>query len=191
LFLSLVLLSCQATQIKKEDEISAIIEATVMQDSLDVKTPIAEEIRPFIYFPIQRDENGIEMPPPAPDYSGVHHVNEVIIASGFEYTEQYKLTRLDTLHIKQQLLHPQEVSIEKKAIPNADIFSIEAAKKPSGRKVKKCYIFSMPLFSADSAVVYVQYDYLPVDVTAHGSFIILAKQQDKWKKIGGGPTWMQ
>jgi hypothetical protein len=187
----LILLSCQANQIKKEDELSHIIQATVMQDSLDLKTPIAEEIKPFVYFPIQRDENGIEMPPPAHDYSGVHHVNEVIIASGFEYTEQYKLTRLDTLHIKQQLLHPIEVSIEKQTIPNADIFSIEAAKKPSGRKVKKCYIFSMPLFSADSAVVYVQYDYLPVDVTAHGRFIILAKQQDKWRKIGGGPTWMQ
>lgn len=192
----LSLLSCHGHQLSTEekdsqDAIDAIIEAAVLQDSLDLTTPIAKELMPYVYFPHYLDDNEIEIPPPSHTHSGIHHVNELLIAKNFEYTSLYQLTKLDTLHIKEQLLYSKPLSVQKLNIHQADIFSIEAAKKPSGRKVKKCYIFSMPLFSADSAVVYVQYDYLPVDVTAHGSFIILAKLQDKWKKIGGGPTWMQ
>ena len=130
------------------------------------------------------------MPPPPPKKDGVHYINEIMIARNFQDSEQYYLTHLDTLHIKEQLLKPKAISLLKGAIADADIFSIEAARKQNGKKLEACYIFSVPIFLYDSAFVYVQYDYLPVDLSAYGRSIILSKQNHKWRIVAGAPTWM-
>ncbi|MDO1449983.1 hypothetical protein Q0590_27130 [Rhodocytophaga aerolata] len=197
LFLFLLSLSCEQ-QIKTErqsnagdiNNISTIIEAVILQDSLDLAIPIAEEIMPFIYLPVQLDAEEMELPPPPYRKHGIHYMNEIMIARNFQESEQYYLTHLDTLHIKEQLLKPKAISLLKGAIADADIFSIEAARKQNGKKVDACYIFSVPIFSYDSAFVYVQYDYLPVDLSAYGRSIILSKQNHKWRIVAGAPTWM-
>src|SRR5689334_16364922 len=123
LFILLFFLSCQHKRIETtekesdtEEAISSIIEAVIIQDSLELTIPVAEELMPFVYFTDHIDAQGNETPPPAHSFDGVHHVNEIMIARNFDYIEQHRLTQLDILHIKEQLLKAKQISIPKQSI---------------------------------------------------------------------------
>ncbi|MFC5270131.1 hypothetical protein [Adhaeribacter terreus] len=158
--------------VPSDNEINKIIQAVLIQDSLDESTPIQWELKnPKI---AERGDSEIPPPPPMP---GTIYIDDLLSR---KIDGKFFITPSDTFFIKVQSLIHLDFKIDSVLIKNN--FMTEDAQQDKFEKTGKInyYRFTKPLFSKDKKKAYIQLDIICRRLCGAGLEYFLIKRNNKW-----------
>ena len=198
-FYAVLFIAFSCSQNKKEKpntnsesitNINEIVEAIIIQDSLDVfskskDSPMfCSELRKLKIFIPEKIENGLTPPPPPRDIYITSLLNHSI-------QEEVFFSSKDSLYLLKQNLNPERLKIETELINQLNTTTVEKEliKRKYHRKYR-LYEMTIPVFSIDRQKAYVQLDYFCGSLCGGGKAIYLKKINGKWTIIQKWGTWM-
>jgi hypothetical protein len=190
--------SCKNSESKTElttstiKEINEIIKVIIAADSLEVfentkekKMLCKELIKLNIYIP-ERRKNGEIPPPPQPSF------NDVSITDLLNFDRKSTFFKaVDSLYLLKQNLNPKKLTIDKKIVGKVNFTTKdkEIGKKKTG-KPYDYYEITIPVFSINSQVAYVEMNHYCGRLCGNGKSLYLKKINGKWKVIEKWRTWI-
>jgi len=185
LLIIIVRVSCTQTENKNitrasEDLFIEVIENYIVEDSLYKAESISPRFHPYIYYPTQYTEDGLEIPSPPIFYEG-EYIEENQLIEKIGHQEYFSEKDLD--HLRYQIKSSQEIS----SITN--ISKLSNIDKCKEEEIRTWYIFYVPLFNIDSSAVYVQYDFHD-GIYGEGNGALLIKNNGQWKLIDWFDRWI-
>jgi hypothetical protein len=167
--------------------INEIVEAIIIQDSLDVfskskDSPMfCSELRKLNISIPEKNENGLIPPPPPRGIYITTLLSEKIIGERF--------SAKDSLFILEQNSNPEKLKIEKKLLSKLNSIAKEEALIKS-KKLFTFYEMTIPVFSIDKQKAYVELDHHCSGLCGSGKALYLKKINGKWKIIEKWQTWI-
>lgn len=197
---SVIIIAFYSCQNKKEEtniaseeikNISEIIEAIIIQDSLNVfskdkdSTMFCNELRRLnIYIPEKRNDGLTPPPPPPPDIYITELVNRKVKGESF-------FSSKDSLYLLEQNSNPEKLKIEKTLINRLNTITVEELKTQRKKHQRiRFYEMTIPVLSFDKQKAYVQLGYHCGSLCGTGKAIYLKKVKGKWKIITKWETWI-
>ena len=171
-------------------EINEIVQAIIIQDSLNVQINITDsrmfcnELKNIVIeVPVKRKDKLI--PPPFP---GNRYINEIVNA---KIENELFFSKQDSLYIMEQSLNQQKFKIDKAIINklNVTTFKNEIEKRENGKQYN-FYEMKIPIFSLNRKQVYVELDHRCGSLCGSGKAIYLKKISGKWIIIEKWQTWI-
>lgn len=198
-FYTVLFIAFSCSQNKKEKpntnsesitNINEIVEAIIIQDSLDVfskskDSPMfCSELRKLNISIPEKNENGLIPPPPPRGIYITRLLSEKIIGERF--------SAKDSLFILEQNSKPEKLKIEKKLLSKLNSITIEEAliKRKKSKKLFTFYEMTIPVFSIDRQKAYVELDHHCSGLCGSGLAIYLQKINGKWQIIEKWQTWI-
>lgn len=186
LLIIIVSVSCTQTENKNftrtgEDLFIEVIENYIVEDSLYRTDIISPRLYPYIYYPTQYTEDGLEIPSPPSFYDG-EYIDENQLIERIGHQEYFSEKDLD--HVRYQIISSQDVS------NTTNISKLSIMDSLKAEEVTTWYIFFVPLFNIDSSAVYVQYDFHD-GYYGDGNGAILIKNKGQWKLIDWFDRWIR
>lgn len=158
-----------------------VIKNYIVEDSLYRTDIISPRLYPYIYYPTQYTEDGLEIPSP-PSFDNGEYIDENKLIERIGH--QAYFSEKDGDHLRYQIISSQEISSTINISKLSKIDSLKA------EEVTKWYIFFVPLFNNDSSAVYVQYDFHD-DYYGDGNGALLIKNNGQWKLIDWFDRWIR
>jgi hypothetical protein len=173
-------------------EINEIVKAIVEEDSLkvfenakDKKMLCKELIRLNIYIP-EKPKNGEIPPPPPPSF------NDVSLTDLLHYNKNSTFFKaVDSLYLLKQNLNPEKLEIDSNIVGQINFTTKD--KEISKKKVEQPYSYyemTIPVFSLDNQVAYLELNYYCGRLCGSGKSVYLKKINGKWKVIEKWGTWI-
>ena len=170
--------------------INEIVEAIIIQDSLDVfskskDSPMfCSELRKLNISIPEKNENGLIPPPPPRGIYITRLLSDKIIGERF--------SAKDSLFILEQNSNPEKLKIKKKLLSKLNSITIEEAliKRKKSKKLFTFYEMTIPVFSIDRKKAYVELDHHCSGLCGSGLAIYLKKINGKWQIIEKWQTWI-
>jgi hypothetical protein len=185
LVMLVVFVSCNQTDKKNitgasEDLFIEVIKSYIVEDSLYKTEIISPRLYPYIYYPTQYTEDGLEIPSPPIFYEGEYiDENKIIERIG----HQKYFSEKDRDHLKYQIISSKEIS---NTIYTSKLSKMDRLK---AEDITTWYMFYVPSFNSDSSAVYVQYDYHDGSY-GEGNGALLIKNNGQWKLIDWFDRWI-
>jgi hypothetical protein len=197
IFIILTFCNCQS---KKEDynlsskeikDINEIVEAVIIQDSLDVFSKnedsimFCSELRKLnIYIPPKKTGDNFIL---FPKENGVYITNLIPTKiKGISF-----FSSKDSLYLLKQNSNPKKLIIEKTIVDKLNVTTIEKVEKRRENKQRsRFYEMTIPVFSLDRQNAYVELDYQCGGLCGSGQVIFLKKIKAKWKIIVEWQNWI-
>jgi hypothetical protein len=190
--------SCKNSESKTEltsstiKEINEIIKVIIAEDSLEVfksangkKMLCKELIKLNIYIPEKSKNGEIPLPPP-PSF------NDVSITDLLNFDRKSTFFKpVDSLYLLNQNLNPEKLAIDSKIVGKVNFTTKdkEIGKKKTG-KPYDCYEMTIPVFSLNSQVAYVEMNHYCGRLCGNGKSLYLKKINGKWIVIEKWGTWI-
>jgi hypothetical protein len=194
----LSIFSCKNSESKVEltssrvKEINEIVKVIISEDSLDVsknttdKSMLCKElIKLNIYIP-EKPKNG-EIPLPRQ-----LSFNDVSITDLLHYDRKATFFKaIDSLYLLKQNLNPEKLEIDPNIIGEINLTAkdMEISKKKAG-KPYSYYEITIPIFSLNNQVAYVELNHYCGSLCGNGKSLYLKKINGKWKVIEKWGTWI-
>ena len=193
-----LIFSCKNSESKVEftstrvKEINEIVKVIISEDSLDVskntndKSMLCIElIKLNIYIP-EKPKNGEIPPPPPPSF------NDVSITDLLNFNRKSTFSNaVDSLYLLQQNLNPEKLENDNKLVGKVNFTTKEKEinKKKTG-KPYNYYEMTIPVFSSDNQVAYLELNNYCGRLCGSGKSLYLKKINGKWKIIKKWRTWI-
>jgi len=190
--------SCKNSENKVEftssrvKEINEIIKVIISEDSLEVlgnakgkKMLCKELIKLNIYIPEKPKNGEIPLPPP-PSF------NDVSITDLLNYDRKSTFFKtVDSLYLLKQNLNPEKLEIDPRIVGEVNFTAKdkEINKKKTG-KPYSYYEMTIPVFSLNNQVAYVELNHYCGSLCGNGQSLYLKKINGKWKLIEKWETWI-
>ncbi|RXM48693.1 hypothetical protein [Flavobacterium sp. YO12] len=193
-----VFCSCQnkneKTSIASEQikDINEIVEAIIIQDSLDVFSKsedsimFCSELRKLnISIPHKKNSKDFIALPPL---SGGIYITQLIPS---KIKGQTFFSSKDSLYLLEQNSNPDKLKIGKSIVEKLNTTTIEKTKiRRKNRQRSRFYEMTIPIFSSDKQNAYVELDYECGGLCGSGQAIYLKKINGKWKIIVQWQNWI-
>ena len=144
-----------------------------------------ELIRLNIYIP-EKPKNGEIPPPPPPSF------NDVSITDLMDYNRNSTFFKaVDSLYLLKQNLNPEKLEIDSNIVGQINFTTKD--KEISKKKAEQPYRYyemTIPVFSLDNQVAYVELNYYCGRLCGSGKSVYLKKNNGKWKVIEKWKTWI-
>ncbi|MBW1655512.1 hypothetical protein [Flavobacterium quisquiliarum] len=175
---------------EKIKDINEVVEAVIIQDSLDVfsknedSAMFCNELKKLNIFIPEKRKDGIPQPPPPPQ--------DIYITSLLsDKTAGETFSPKDSLYLLNQNLNPEKLEIEDKLINKLNSTTIEEMlTKRKKHQLYRFYQMTIPVFSIDRKLAYIQLNYHCAGLCGSGKAIYLKKVNGKWKIIEKWETWI-
>tara|TARA_R110002124_G_scaffold179685_1_gene347290 strand:- start:47 stop:664 length:618 start_codon:yes stop_codon:yes gene_type:complete len=190
--------SCKNSESKVEftssrvKEINEIVKVIISEDSLDVskntndKSMLCKElIKLNIYIP-EKPKNGQILLPRPPSF------NDVSITDLLNYDRKSTFFKnIDSLYLLKQNLNPAKLEIDSNVVRNVNFTAKdkEISKKKNG-KLYSYYEMTIPIFSLNNEVAYVEVNHYCGRLCGSGQSLYLKKINGKWTVIEKWGTWI-
>jgi hypothetical protein len=176
----------------KINEVNNIVEAIIIQDSLDVLKSKKESsyflenlVKLNIIIPVKEKKGVVTIP--LPFFNNV--TSEHLITR--KINDKLFFTKIDSANIVSQNSYPNELKLAKKIMSEINSITIEEVKaKRKKEEYLNLYTMSIPIFSLDNKKAYVQLDNHCGRLCGEGIEIFLEKINGKWKIIFKQGTWV-
>ena len=176
----------------KIKEINEIVKVIITEDSLEVskntndKSMLCKElIKLNIYIP-EKPKNGEILLPPPPSF------NDVSITDLLNYNRKSIFFKdIDSLYLLKQNLNPAKLEIDSNIVRDVNFTAKD--KEISKKKTEKLYSYyemTIPIFSLNNEVAYVELNHYCGRLCGSGQSLYLKKIDGKWKIIEKRGTWI-
>lgn len=197
LIISLFLTNCKNSNDKIEfdsskiNEVNNIVEAIIIQDSLDVLKSkkksryfLENLVKLNIINPI-KEKNGMETIP-LPFFNNVKSENLI----NRKINDKLFFTVKDSSNIISQNLYPENLKLDTRILSKINSISFQEAKAKYKKEYINLYEMSIPIFSLDRKRAYVQLNNHCGRLCGEGMEIFLENLNGKWKIIYKQRTWV-
>jgi hypothetical protein len=175
----------------KLSEINNIVEAIIIQDTLDVLKSKKESryflenlVKLNIISPI-KEKDGLKTIP-LPFLNNVK--TEDLINR--KINDKLFFTTTDSTNILSQNLYPENLKLEKKILSKLNSITVKEAQAKYKKEYINLYEMSIPIFSLDNKKAYVQLNNYCGSLCGEGIEVFLEKINGKWKIIYKQRTWI-
>jgi len=179
--------SVAAEQIK---DINKIVEAIIIQDSLDVFSKSEDSIM----FCSELRKLKISIPQKTKEGYIPPLLDREIYISDLLYNhpkEEVFFSVNDSLYLLKQNSNPQKLKIELNLLNKLNTTTVEKALiKRKNAEMFRFYEMTIPVFSLDRQKAYVQLDFFYAGLGGSGQAIFMEKINGKWKIIKKRQTWI-
>jgi hypothetical protein len=175
---------------KSSDDINKIVEAIILQDSLDVfknrpnPSMFCSELKKItVEIPIKR-KDGLTLPP----FPGNIYINNIL---NDKVDGETFFTSKDSSSIMAQNSNPDKLKIDKAISEklSSTTFEEELNKKKNGKEYD-FYNLSIPIFSLDKQKAFVELEHHCGSLCGSGKGYYLKKINGKWKIVQEWRTWI-
>ncbi len=196
LFMILSFVKCQNKTVEREldsntiIEINKIVEAVILQDSLDVfkgnenNNIFLNELKKITVQIPNKNRGGSDFPP----ISGHININDLL---NIEIMDEIFFSSKDSIALLEQNSFPEKLEINKAIFEsfNLIILDDDSVLNKSKRR-NNYYILSIPIFSLDKQKAYVELEYYCGGLCGSGKGIYLKKINGNWFIIEKSTIWM-
>ncbi|WP_415328419.1 hypothetical protein [Chryseobacterium sp. MMS23-Vi53] len=186
--LLLIFISCSKSEFniqERKDDINAIITTIIETDRIDIEKNNIEKNTMTQFF------KKIKIITPKPEEIRPINENERTLDWILNFNLKKPFSKNDSIYLLSQNINPDtlEISNELKSRYNfSNLPKILLDRK--NKKYYQYYEFSIPVFSADHKTAYIELDYHSKGYFGQGMAYILKKENNKWKILESGGTWI-